>query len=213
MMFSEIELEALSQKIKSRISDYRYIHTLGVKSAALKIADCCYDGDKSEIAAAALLHDVSKEYSVAEQIDMIRKSELLLNDSDLISEPIFHSLTAPYVIKRDFPEYSTRNILSSALNHTTGSPDMTLFDEIIFVADYVEDGRKYPNCISVREVLYSAFSSAREREECISHLHNATIMALEFTIIDLIKNKKVLNERTVATRNAFLSRVPMPLEI
>ena len=88
---------------------------------------------------------------------------------------------------------------------------MSLFDEIIFVADYVEDGRKYENCILVRETLFSAFASARDREECISHLHIATVMALEFTIIDIIKKGKVLNERTVATRNAFRGRIPMPL--
>ena len=211
MMFSENELLLLSEKVKSSISSYRYIHTLGVREAALKIAEYCYSGDKSEIAAAALLHDISKEYSVAEQFDMMQKSGIELTDIDLCSEPVFHSFTASVVIKRDFPEYSTANILSSTFSHTTGSPDMSLFDEIIFVADYVEDGRKYENCILVRETLFSAFASAKDREECISHLHTATVMALEFTIIDIIKKGKVLNERTVATRNAFRGRIPMPL--
>ena len=211
MMFSENDLLLLSEKVKSSISSYRYIHTLGVREAALKIAEYCYSGDKSEIAAAALLHDISKEYSVAEQFDMMQKSGIELTDTDLCSEPVFHSFTAPVVIKRDFPEYSTANILSSTFSHTTGSPDMSLFDEIIFVADYVEDGRKYETCILVRETLFSALASAKDREECISHLHIATVMALEFTIIDIIKKGKALNERTVATRNAFRSRIPMPL--
>lgn len=213
MMFSEKDLEDLMRKVKEQVSNYRYIHILGVRDAAIKIAGYCYTGDISEIAAAAILHDISKEYSVAEQFEMMEKSKIEFSDTDLMSEPVFHSFTAPYVIKQNFPKYSTKNILSSVFNHTTGAPDMSIFDEIIFVADYIEDGRKYDNCIAVREKIYSSFSRAKDREECIAHLHNATIMALEFTIIDLIKNKRVLNERTVATRNAFLSRVPMPLDM
>ena len=211
MMFSEKIISELEAKIECKLSHHRYVHTLGVKRAAIKIAEYCYSGDISEIAAAALLHDISKEYSVAEQFDMMQKSGIELTDTDLCSEPVFHSFTAPVVIKRDFPEYSTANILSSTFSHTTGSPDMSLFDEIIFVADYVEDGRKYENCILVREKLFSALASAKDREECISHLHIATVMTLEFTIIDIIKKGKVLNERTVATRNAFRGRIPMPL--
>ena len=210
-MFSESMLKELEAKVKEKLSEHRYIHTLGVRDAALKIADFCYDGDKNEIAAAAMLHDISKEYSTAEQFDMMQNSNYNLTDTDLMSEPVFHSFTAPTVIKKEFAVFATDNVLSAVFNHTTGAPDMSLFDEIIFVADYIEEGRKYEHCKLVRKTLYDAFSASRDREECIMHLHNATIMALEHTIINLIKNKKVLNERTVASRNAFLARVPAPL--
>lgn len=211
MMFSEEMLLELDEKIKCKISNYRYIHTLGVKNAAVKIAEYCYSGDVSEIIAASMLHDISKEYSEAEQLDMMEKSEINFTDTDRMSSQVFHSFTAPYVVKKDFPDFATANVLSSVFNHTTGAADMSLFDEIIFLADYVEDGRQHKSCIAVRDALYNCFSSARDREECIMHLHSATIMALENTIIGIIKNKNVLNERTVATRNAFVARVPAPL--
>ena len=211
MMFSEKTISELEHKLKNRLSEHRYIHTIGVKEAAVKIAGFCYTGDISEIAIASLLHDISKEYSVAEQFEMMRASGLNFSDTDLMSQQVFHSFTAPYVIQKDFPEFSTKNILSSAFNHTTGSEDMSLFDEIIFIADYIENGRNHTSCIEVRENLYRDFASAEDDEECVMHLHNATINALENTIIEIIKNKKVLNERTVATRNAFLARKPSPL--
>ena len=74
-MFSESMLKELEVKVKNKLTEHRFIHTLGVREAALKIADFCYDGDKSEVAVAAMLHDISKEYSVAEQLDMIRKTQ------------------------------------------------------------------------------------------------------------------------------------------
>lgn len=211
MMFSDEMLFDLESRVKDKLSNYRYIHTLGVKNAAIRIAEFCYQGDLSEIVAAALLHDISKEYSTAEQFDMMKRSGLSLSDTDLMSPQVFHSFTAPLVIKEELPEFATPNILSAVFNHTTGAYDMSLFDEIIFIADYIEDGRKYNSCVKVREDLYSAFDSAQDREECVMHLHNATIAALENTIIEILKNKKVLNERTVATRNAFLARTPSPL--
>ena len=210
-MFPDTKLYDLENRVKNKLTEHRYIHTLRVRDAALKIADFCYAGDKSEIAVAAMLHDISKEYSVAEQFDMMRSLKINLTDTDLMSEPVFHSFTAPIVIKNEFADFATPNVISAVFSHTTGSPDMSLFDEIIFVADYIEDGRKYEHCKLVRKILYDAFASSKDREECIMHLHNATIMALDHTIINLINNKKVLNERTVASRNAFLARVPMPL--
>lgn len=211
MLFSEKIISDLETKIENKLSQHRYVHTLGVKRAAIKIAEYCYSGDISEIAVAALLHDISKEYSVAEQFQMMRESEKDFSDTDFMSEPVLHSFTAPVVISKDYSDFATANILSSTFNHTTGSPDMSIFDEIIFVADYVEDGRKYDSCIAVRDDLFDSFSSSFDREECVMHLHNATIAILENTIVHLIKNKQVLNERTVATRNAFLARVPAPL--
>ena len=212
MMFSSEELLELENTIKTVMSDHRYTHTIGVRDAAKKIAQYCYVGDISELVAAALLHDISKEYSVEKQMEIMQKMDVNLKDSDLMSEQIFHSFTAPYVIKNEYKKFSTTNILSAVLNHTTGNPNMSLFDEIIFIADYVEDNRKYLNCVNVREKLYDAFNSSDDREECVAHLHKATISALELTIIDLLKNGRCLNERTVATRNAFLSRVPMPVD-
>ena len=211
MMFSEDKLTYLEEKVKESLSNHRYVHTIGVKNAARKIAEYCYSGDISEIEAAALLHDISKERSVVEQFDMMKESNAKLSDTDLMSEPVFHSFTAPIIINKDFPDFASANILSAVFNHTTGSPDMTLFDEIIFIADYIEEGRRHETCISVRNDLYNAFLTSKDREECIMYLHNATISALENTIINLINNRQVLNERTVATRNAFLSRVPVPL--
>ncbi len=211
MMFSRDVLLKLEEKVKEKLSHHRYIHTAGVKNAAIKIAEYCYEGDISEIAAAALLHDISKEYSVAEHFDMMKNSGVEFSDTDFMSEPVFHSFTAPVVISKEFSGFATANILSSVFNHTTGSPDMSVFDEIIFVADYIEDSRKYESCIAVRNALYDAFIKSQDREECVIHLHNATISALENTIINIIKNRQVLNERTVATRNAFVARVPSPL--
>ncbi len=211
MSFTDKELSKLRLAVSHRISEKRFLHTLGVERAAVRIGRRCLPTDISELSAAALLHDISKELSDREQIDILKLSSDIFA-SDYLSVPIFHSLTAPYIIKRDFPDFATDNIISAVRNHTTGSPDMSVFDEIIFIADFIEDGRRYESCIAVREQLYAAFDKAQDREECISALHDAVILSLDFTILSIVKNGKFLNERTVRTRNAFLGRRPIPLK-
>lgn len=212
MSISENDIIRLRTEVKNTLSDDRYRHTIGVEKAAALISEKCLPDMLYEIRVAALLHDISKEYSVAEQIDMIENASVDHTDEDLLSPAVLHSLTAPILIKKNFPEYARGDVLSAVLNHTTGSADMSLFDEIIFVSDYVEEGRRYPECIAVREELFERFRAAKDTEECIFALHDATISALNNTIISVVKRGLFLHPKTVLTRNAFLGRRPIPLK-
>ena len=211
MTVNENMIDELRARVKERLSERRYEHTLGVERAALKIASYCFSGDMNELRAAALLHDISKEYPIDEQLRLIREFDIPISDSDLVGESVLHSITAGAVIKRDFPQFATENILSAVKNHTVGSPDMSIFDEIIFISDFIEDGRKYSSCIKVRESLLSSLEASRDREECIARLHDATIESLDLTIMSIIKDGRYLNERAVTTRNAFIGRKPTAL--
>lgn len=211
MNLSDSDIQELREAVKARLSEQRYLHTLGVEAAALKIGEYCMPEALGELRVAALLHDVAKEIPLTEQMEILSALDDVTED-DLLSPPIFHSLTAPFVAKRDFSRFLTERILSALKNHTTGAPDMSVFDQIIFIADFVEDTRVYTACAKAREKLYSALSAAKDAEQCISILHLSVIETLDFTIKYLIDKGKYLNGRTVATRNAFLGRFPVALD-
>ena len=210
MTFTDKELEALRLEIEKRISPKRFSHTLGVERAALRIGEYCLDSDLCELSAAALLHDVTKEYKTEEHIALMKKAGSF-SDEDFMSSPVYHSFTAPIIIERDFKLFSTAAIRSAVFNHTLGAPDMTVFDEIIFISDYVEDGRSYPSSIEIRNKLYESLGLAKDREECIVRLHEATVSALDATLAHLIKSGAFIHPQAVRTRNAFLGRMPMAL--
>lgn len=209
MIFSKASIDKLREKVASHLSKKRYTHTLGVEEAAVHIATACGLENIDEIRAAALLHDISKEKSEAEMLQSINNNKIPMTDSDMLSPQIWHSIDAPSVIQTDFSEFATDNVLSAVRNHTVGAPDMSLFDEIIFVADYIESSRTYPACVDARIELYSSFDGALNAEECVGHLHRTTVRILENTIIHITETKRFLHERTVMTRNAFLGRLPM----
>ena len=212
MIFSNESLQKLEKSVATRMSEKRFLHTLGVKSAAESIAGFIPELDKSELSAAALLHDIAKELSASDTMGIIAGMNGII-EADLICQSVHHSLVAPVLICRDFPEYKTKNILSAVKNHTTGAPDMSIFDEVIFLSDYIEEGRSYCKCTELREKLYSRLHSSKDSEEAIFHLHNATIECLENTIAHVLGAGGYLHERTVQTRNAFLARRPEPLNL
>ena len=163
--------------------------------------------DISELRAAALLHDISKEYSEAEQISLMEKHNIMLGEGEVNEPALWHSITAPTVIKSEFPEYASEDVLSSTYNHTVGSPDMSVFDEIILLSDYIEEGRKYDKCVRLREEFLLDLEKTCSKEEAILCLHRAVAKSLDNNIQEFILRGKSYHERTELTRDAIYSRI------
>ena len=204
MKFSKEKIDFLRRKIGERLSEKRYRHTLGVEKTAVFIGEKCLPNKLDELRVAALLHDVSKEYSEAEQFEIIKKHNVPITDEDIASPALWHSITAPYVVLRDFSEFADRDVLSAVANHTVGSPDMSVFDEIIMLADYIEPGRPYQMCIDVRKGFLDLLDKATTKEECVHALHVACVAALNNTISEFVSRGAVYHNKTKATRDALL---------
>ncbi len=206
MTFSDKDIELLRKNVEARLSPNRYLHTMGVVSTAVKLAELCLPEFIMDAEAAALLHDISKEYPIEMQYELIKEFEINVDGEDLESPAVLHSFTAPAVIRRDFPIFSTPEILSAVYNHTIGSPDMTVFDEIIFLADYIEEGRKYDSCASVRNYVFDNMNKD-EFESNVRILHQACIKAIDYTLENLSVKNKPINKKNILTRNALLSKI------
>ena len=205
MKFNEKQLEKLKQNVKMTLSEKRYLHTLGVERAAVRISRYFSGLDVSELSAAALLHDITKELAPSDHIALALSQGIALSVEQLESREILHSVTAPYAVVRDYPEFASDNLLSSLKNHTTAAAGMSLFDEIIYIADYVEDGRTYPACVEVRDMLFSGLDAAKGESERLKELHMATLKSLNNTINKLLFQGRILNERTSEAKDYILA--------
>ena len=205
MKYSKADIFELSELIRPRLSEKRFKHTLFVLEAAKRIGQYFNEIDISELSCAALLHDVTKELSYEEQISLITEGNIELTDEDRETPAILHSLSAPIVIERDFPEFATKNILSAVEKHTTGSDEMSLFDKIVFIADYVEDTRIYDSCIEVRERLFSSLSRDQDYPKNEAAVNKAVLDSLIFTEKDIIKRGRTPNARSLKAKEALLS--------
>ena len=203
MIFSHSAIETLRLSIKDMMSQGRYQHTLGVEKMANYIGGILLPQKSSELSVAALLHDITKEMSYEEQLLLLQSSDLTCSEEDLQTKPALHSFSAVPFIKDNYEEYATQDILSAVLNHTLGAYGMSLFDEIIFISDYSEEGRKHPACIEVREYLIENLCNNKTFEENVSILHKASIMAINSTIHSILQRGDKVNSKTFLTKNFF----------
>ena len=202
---AKFDTERLKERVRERLSERRFRHTLGVCELATFLADGIVPNMRDEVYCAAMLHDVAKELPIEEQLKLIDR--VRISEEDLKTPSVYHAFAAVSVILRDFPEYATENVLSAAFNHTTGAPDMSLFDCIIFVSDFAEAGREYPSCLEVRKKLLTYIAEAKTLEEKRFALFKATYDTANATIEALSRMQKKINSRTLLTKNAFEAKI------
>ncbi|HHZ12154.1 MAG TPA: HD domain-containing protein [Acholeplasmataceae bacterium] len=129
------------QEAQSPEIEERFRHSLGVKDKALELIDTFgLPLNKEKAAIAGVLHDYAKFESMERFREIIKKNKF--DEGILRMKPeIWHSLLGPYVIREelglDDPE-----ILSAVQNHTLGSLNMGLLEEVIYLADFTEENRK-----------------------------------------------------------------------
>ena len=65
-----------------------------------------------------------------------------------------------YLAQKQF-HIEDEDILNAILYHTTGRPQMSMLEKIIYVADYIEPGRKHaPNLPEVRKLAFRDIDAA-----------------------------------------------------
>ena len=203
-MISEQSISALRDQVSAVLSENRFKHVIGVENAAIKIGKYCLPDRILELRAAALLHDITKELKIDEQLEILKRNSFV-PDEDIITNPhLLHSFSAPFMIIEKYPEFASTEILSAVEKHTLGAADMTVFDEIIFISDYIEDGRTYESCIATRNFLYDSLVLSNYAANQIA-LHKACIMSIDLTIKSLEDKKRFVHPRVFKAKQAIIS--------
>ncbi len=204
--FSQEELALLREEVKEYMSEKRYRHTLAVEAEIAALGEIYLKEDIPRLRAAALLHDITKENNAEEQAEILLSRGKEVPDEYLKAPKLFHSLTAPLIIKDSFPLYADREILSAIEKHTAGDRDMTVFDMLLYLADYIEVTRTFDDCVYLRNFFYSGLENAKTEEEKLLHLENTMLTSLDLLIGEIVREEKYLAIKTVETRNYFLER-------
>ena len=164
-----IERAELLEKVASAMSEKRFKHVLGVEKSAIEL-DERYGYDTEKAGLAGLIHDYAKEISDQEFLDLIDKYNL---DPELKKwgNNVWHGMVGIYKIQEDLG-VTDKEILRSIETHTVGSEAMSLLDKIIYVADYIEPGRRFPLVEEARVVAKESLDKAvaYETVHTVEHL-------------------------------------------
>lgn len=157
------ELKQISRKLSKILKKDRYNHTLGVMYTAASLA-MCYGADIRKAMTAGLLHDCGKYLSAEEQILLCRKKNISLTESELEMPALVHAKLGAYLARHEYG-ITDPDILDAITYHTTGRPDMTLLEKIVYIADYIEPNRKeIPGLDQIRRIVFTDI----DRAVCLS---------------------------------------------
>lgn len=189
---SKVNWKKLRKRIKKTQTSNRYEHTLGVEYTAAALA-MRYDADMEEAQLAGLLHDCAKCLSNDELLTFCEKHHIPVTAPERKSPFLLHGKVGAYLAEKKY-KVKNPNIISAIVCHTTGKPDMTLLEKIVFVADYIEPGRK------------RAADLAELRKLAFTDLDAALIQILGNTLDYLKKNDYDIDPNTEETWKYYRDR-------
>lgn len=163
-----MELQEIRKKLKKALEKGRYEHTKGVMYTAGCLAMAHgYSIEKAMLA--GLLHDCAKCIPDDEKIDICEKHDIPITPVEYEApDKLLHAKLGAYLAETAYG-VSDPAILHAIKVHTTGEPDMSVLDKIIYIADYIEPGRdKAPNLEYVRKLAYQNLDACMAEILCDS---------------------------------------------
>lgn len=204
MIITEEMLDALRRQVSDGMSLRRFVHTAEVEKMAAYLGSI-YEPDKIPLLrAAALLHDVTKEYPQETQIELCREYGVELEADAYFAPKTLHARTAAAIIPEKFPDFADAEIISCVRYHTTGRADMTLSEKLIYLADYIDMSRTFEDCVKLRNYFLAAEPEKLGESERLSHLDATLIMSYDMTVRALIEEGTPVSLDTMAARNQLI---------
>lgn len=151
------EWEWLRKRAYSFLKPKRIAHVAGCESEAVSLARR-WGADEELAAEAAILHDITKRLSLKEQLILCEKYDIITDTLEAKSEKLLHSKTGAAVAADMFGV--SAQVENAIRWHTTGKPDMTKLEKIIYLADYIEPTRDFEGVETLRALAYEDLDKA-----------------------------------------------------
>lgn len=201
---TEEMLDELRQNIVKTMSSKRARHTLEVEKMAVRLAEIYSPEMTVTLRAAALLHDITKEYDEKVQLSILTKPGIEFSRKDRLAPKTFHARTAALLIPEIYPEFASDEVMSAIRWHTTGRENMALHEKILYLADYIDMSRDFEDCVKLRNYFFSAKPEEMDEEQRIAHLNRTLVMSFDMTLDALIKKGSVISSDTINARNSLI---------
>lgn len=179
----------INRELQTRLSSKRYRHSIGVAEEAERLAER-YGADEKQAYLAGLIHDCAKEVSESETLRLLKEFGIACDAVALHTPKILHGPLGACIAKRDF-QVEDEEVLDAVRYHTTGKAGMSLLAKIIYIADYIEPNRTYPDVEKLRKLTYKDIDAA-------------ILFGIDYTIQEKIAHQGLIHPETLECRNDIL---------
>lgn len=180
-----LNIKEIETKLEKNLSKKRFLHSISTKNTAIELA-MHYNYNVYKAALAGLLHDCARDISTEEKLNLCKTNNIILTQAETNNPDLLHAKLGAIIAKKIY-NVNDKEILDAITCHTTGKPNMTLLDKIIYIADYIEPNRmKFNNIDFIRKLTKTS-------------LDKALIEILKNTLNYLNGKKKTIDTKTLET--------------
>ena len=172
----------------SMVKAKRLPHIRGTEEEAVKLA-LRWGGDPEKLRRAAILHDCTKYFSREEHLATCERYGIVLDDMERGAEKLLHAKSGAALAKYCFGQDD--EIFQAILYHTTGRAEMSLSEKILYLADYIEPNRDFPEVEEMRKLAYE-------------DLDNAMLMGVRLSIEEMLERNRIVHPNTLGAEKSLL---------
>lgn len=180
----------IKKLLNERLLEKRYIHSLNVADSAAVLAEK-YGADKDKAYFAGLVHDIMKNASEEEQLQIMEKGGIILSRTEKLNKKLWHAMAGECYLRLEMG-ITDEDILNAVRYHTTGRAGMSLLEKIVYIADYISEERDYDDVDVMRDLSLNV------------GLDDAALYALKFSFKSLSKKEKLIHTDSVEYYNELI---------
>lgn len=183
---SRLSLDDLRCVSYSMVYAKRLAHIEGCEEEAARLARR-WGADEERMRRAAILHDCTKYLSHQEHLDICDQYGVELCPLERATDKLLHAKSGAALARHIFGVDD--GIYNAILYHTTARAGMSLEEKLLYIADYMEPNRDFPEVGELRRLAYTDVDSAvgmgaslsmQEMVRRDKELHHDTLSAYEF---------------------------------
>ena len=184
-----MEYNEILVTLANELRPARFRHCRDVSQTAVRLAER-WDADIEKARLAGILHDCARNLKGEELLKTSRQHGMIPSSLELLQPALIHAPLGAIIAERRFG-ISEPQVLQAIRRHTTGAPQMTLLDKVIYLSDCIEPGRNFSGVRKIRDMA-------------VEDLDAAVLLAYEHSILFVVANGGLLHPNTVEGRNSLL---------
>jgi len=174
-----LSLEDLRCVSYSMVYAKRLAHIRGCEEEAAKLAKR-WGADEDRMRRAAILHDCTKYFTVQQHLDICQRYGVELSPLERATDKLLHAKSGAALAKYVF---GMDDVYDAILYHTTARANMSLEEKLLYLADYMEPNRAFPEVGELRRLAYT-------------DLDGAVGMGASLSIQEMLQRDKELHQDT-----------------